>query len=281
MAVSDIELLKIQVETLFKTDDVGRLRVVNEPYSDGSPTAPSLFVGIARYGSIVRFGSDLPESVCKRIEVFIGDYVHIGDVRSNPPFLDDLMDVIRPYLKTDRVWKGPAYRFPKSMKSPNLGVRVNSENSHLLKAEFADYIPDLKSIGSVAAVVERGRAVSICHSARRSERAEEAGVETIPSRVGRGYATAAVACWARMVRDRGRIPLYSTSWDNAASQRVAEKLGLIMYGANFHDTRSIDQIGMKISMSFVAGSWYLCSFGLVARALRPNGCWIFRFIARN
>ena len=146
------------------------------------------------------------------------------------------MDVIRPHLKTDRVWEGPAYRFPKSMQSPNLGVRINSENSHLLKAEFADFISDLNRIGSVAAVIEGGRAVSICHSARRSEHAEEAGVETIPSHVGRGYATAAVACWARMVKDRGRIPLYSTSWDNAASQRVGEKLGLIMYGANFHVT---------------------------------------------
>ncbi len=236
MAISDIDLLKIQVETLFKTDAVGRLRVVNEPYSDSSPTAPSLFVGTARTGSIVRFSSDLPEHVCRRIEALIVDHPHVGDFELDPPYLDDLMDMMRPQLKTDRVWKGPAYRFPKSMKSPKLGVRINNENSHLLEAEFADYIPDLMSIGSVAAVVERGRAVSICHSARRSELAEEAGVETIPSRAGRGYAMNAVACWARMVRDRGRIPLYSTSWDNAASQRVAAKLGLIMYGANFHVT---------------------------------------------
>ncbi len=236
MAISDVELLKIQVETLFVSDDFGRLRFVNEPYADDARPAPSLFVGTARYGSIVRFGSDIPESVCKRIEVLMGYHVHIGDFSFDPPYLDDLMDVIRPHLKTDRVWKGPAYRFPKSMQSPDSGVRINYENSHLLKAEFADYIPNLKRIGSVAAVVERGRAVSICHSARRSARAEEAGVETIPSRVGRGYATAAVACWARMVKDCGRIPLYSTSWDNAASQRVAEKLGLIMYGANFHVT---------------------------------------------
>ena len=236
MAISDIELLKIQVETLFKTDDVGRLRVVNEPYGDSSPTAPSLFVGTARTGSIVRFGSDLPEHVCRRIEALIGDHPHVGDFDLDPPYLDDLMDVMRPHLKTERVWKGPAYRFSKSILSLDLGVRVTNENSHLLKAEFADFIPDLNGIGSVAAVVERGRAVSVCHSARRSARAEEAGLETIPSRVGRGYATAAVARWARMVQDRGRIPLYSTSWDNAASQRVAEKLGQIMYGANFHVT---------------------------------------------
>ncbi|MCY4475934.1 MAG: hypothetical protein OXC83_10945 [Chloroflexi bacterium] len=136
MAISDIELLKMQVETLFVADDFGRLRFVNEPYDDEARPAPNLFVGTARYGSIVRFGSDIPESVCKQIEVLIGDYVHIGDVRSNPPFLDDLMEVLRPYLKTDRVWEGPAYRFPKSMQSPHSGVRINNENSHLLKAEL-------------------------------------------------------------------------------------------------------------------------------------------------
>ena len=86
----------------------------------------------------------------------------------------------------------------------------------------------------VSAVVENGKAVSICHSARRSVDAEEAGVNTIPSHEGKGYGTAAVACWARIVKENGRIPLYSTSWDNTASQRVARKLGLRMYGSHFH-----------------------------------------------
>ena len=36
------------------------------------------------------------------------------------------------------------------------------------------------------------------------------------------------------VRDLGDEPLYSTSWDNAASLRVAEKLGLIPYGEDLH-----------------------------------------------
>ena len=113
-------------------------------------------------------------------------------------------------------------------------MRIDSNNSHLLEAEFADYIPDLARIGAVSAVVENGKAVSICHSARRSVDAEEAGVNTIPSHEGKGYGTAAVACWARIVKENGRIPLYSTSWDNTASQRVARKLGLRMYGSHFH-----------------------------------------------
>jgi len=31
-------------------------------------------------------------------------------------------------------------------------------------------------------------------------------------------------------------PVYSTSWENAASQAVARKLGLTMYAADFHIT---------------------------------------------
>jgi hypothetical protein len=34
------------------------------------------------------------------------------------------------------------------------------------------------------------------------------------------------------VRRENRIPLYSTSWDNAASRGVARRLGLVLYGAD-------------------------------------------------
>jgi len=34
----------------------------------------------------------------------------------------------------------------------------------------------------------------------------------------------------------GAIPLFSTSWENAASQAVAKKLRLAQYGADFHVT---------------------------------------------
>jgi len=66
--------------------------------------------------------------------------------------------------------------------------------------------------------------------------AHEAGVETLPEFRGNGFAKEVTAGWARAVDALGAIPMYSTSWQNTASQAVAKKLGLICYGAEFHIT---------------------------------------------
>ena len=66
--------------------------------------------------------------------------------------------------------------------------------------------------------------------------AHEAGVETLPALRRRGHAVNEVAAWADAVRRTGAAPLYSTSWDNVASQNVAAKLGLSLFGVDFHVT---------------------------------------------
>lgn len=84
----------------------------------------------------------------------------------------------------------------------------------------------------MAAVVQ-GNAVSICYCARLTTLAAEAGVETVEAACEQGYASAAVAAWASVVRRRGLLPLYSTSWTNAASRGVARKLGMVCYGEDW------------------------------------------------
>jgi predicted GNAT family acetyltransferase len=102
----------------------------------------------------------------------------------------------------------------------------------LLAGEFAWLRDALEPWGPVAAVIVEGRAVSVCFSARLTPRAAEAGVETLPDFRGAGHATHAVAAWAQAIRESGRRPLYSTSWENLASQGVARRLGLRMYGVD-------------------------------------------------
>jgi RimJ/RimL family protein N-acetyltransferase len=85
-------------------------------------------------------------------------------------------------------------------------------------------------------VVRDGIVISACHCARFTDRGAEAGLETLEAYRGQGFGTSAAAGWARVLRGMGREPLYSTSWENLASQGVARKLGLIFYGVDFSIT---------------------------------------------
>ncbi|MDA0271296.1 MAG: GNAT family N-acetyltransferase, partial [Chloroflexi bacterium] len=73
-----------------------------------------------------------------------------------------------------------------------------------------------------------------CHSARRSNPAAEAGLEVAAEARRRGLGVAVTARWAASVREGGREPLYSTTWDNVASRGVARRLGLEVYAEDWH-----------------------------------------------
>ena len=115
-------------------------------------------------------------------------------------------------------------------------IQISRSTTHRLSPEFAWLADELTVRDPVMAVVVDGMAVSVCFSARSTSAAAEAGVETLPEHRGRRYAGAVTAAWADAVRRQGRIPLYSTSWPNKASRRVAARLGLIQYATDFHIT---------------------------------------------
>jgi predicted GNAT family acetyltransferase len=78
--------------------------------------------------------------------------------------------------------------------------------------------------------------VAVCASARQTRSACEAGVETHPAFRRRGHAARVVRHWAKLVIESGATPLYSTSWRNQASSRLAIALGFEDYGVDFHLT---------------------------------------------
>lgn len=231
--ISELELIEIQVETLFIHDEKGRLQHINNP--EKSP-APRFFLGLTKEGNIWRFRYDLPEDVISMLDELATSEPIPTDLRKKPMNFEAFRDVLRAHREIQKVWLGPAYRFPDNIKRPTNVVRVAQENAELLRFGFADAIPHLELSQPCMAIVEKGRAVSICLSVRISSQAHEAGVETLETYRRKGYATNVVAAWAMAVRELGRIPLYSTSWDNVASQSVARKLGLILYGVDLHFT---------------------------------------------
>ena len=152
------------------------------------------------------------------------------------PISDDYMRILSAHAPIERVWNGPDYWFADEIASTDGPIAITDENAYLLRDELEAWLPDVSSRRPFVAMIEGGRAVSVCASVRVSDAAHEAGVETVPSHRRRGYAVKVVLAWARAVKEVGAIPLYSTSWENLASQSVAAALGLSMYGVNFDVT---------------------------------------------
>ena len=71
----------------------------------------------------------------------------------------------------------------------------------------------------------RGKSSASRRPIARSERHADIGAATLEAWRGRGLATAAAALVARRVQEAGQTPVWSAGEDNAASLRVAQKIG--------------------------------------------------------
>ena len=233
--VSDAELMKIQVEVLFTQNEHGHLQRINEPFGATGP-APRFFFGYTNAGSICRFRHDLPDDVIAQLQEVAAAEPMPMNSQKTPRNRRQFGDILQSHAPIEQVWIGPAYRFPEHITPPTNVIQLSCENAGLLKGDFAEMVSELNNSHPYLAVIEDSQVVSICQSARLSSRAHEAGVDTMPGYRQRGYATSVVAAWALAARALNRIPLYSTSWDNVASQSVARRLGLVQYGVDYHVT---------------------------------------------
>ena len=81
--------------------------------------------------------------------------------------------------------------------------------------------------GHAAGAVIAGQLVAVAFTASRSPRYGEFGIHTLEPYRGRGYAAAAAALVAADLHRAGLTVTWSTSTENAASRRIAAKLGLV------------------------------------------------------
>ena len=235
---TDIELMKIQVETLFTQDENGCLRHINEPWSNiksNIKPAPRFFLGCTNEDSICKFRHDLPDNVVAQLKEVAAEPLPIN-AKKIPKNHRQFEDILQSHAPIKRVWVGPAYCFPEHISPPTNIIRLSREDTGLLKGDLANIRAELNSSHPCLAIIEDSQVVSICRSVRASAHAHEAGVETLVGYRRRGHAMSVVAAWALAIRALNLIPFYSTSWDNVASQGVARRLGLVQFGMDYHVT---------------------------------------------
>jgi RimJ/RimL family protein N-acetyltransferase len=230
--VSDLQLLTLQVDALFTHDARGRIRDVREP---GGERAPRFFFGRSGEGNIWRCRDDLGDETVRTLDDLAAEEPVRDDLRAEPRNLEAFLASLQVDRADPSIEAGPAYRFPDELPVPTTVRRLARSDLHLLRLltwDLDEAAREFERREPFMALIEDGVAVSLCHSSRLTDRAAEAGVETATEYRGRGYAAAVVSAWSRAIRASGRMPLYSTTWHNHASQAVARRLGLVQYGTD-------------------------------------------------
>jgi len=232
-ALTQRELMRLHVEALFRHDSQGNLLFGNEP---SAAEAPRFFLGRTLEGPVIRFRHDVDAATKRELEAAALADFNSGpalDAPSNPLRYEEILARSAPVKK---MWAGPAFSFANELSEPTDTILVTDANAQILDPFLRDWIPDVPIGQPMFALPVDGHAVAVCCSVRLTNGACEAGVETVPTFRGRGFAARVVAAWALAVRNSGRVPLYSTSWQNEASRAVARKLGLLQFGNDMHVT---------------------------------------------
>jgi RimJ/RimL family protein N-acetyltransferase len=224
--------MTLHVQALFTHDARSRLLSVNEP--GGGDIAPPFFLGRTRAGNLWRFRADLPQSLVEELEALCLDEPVGQALQAKPRHAEAYMRLLDRHAPVQKWWLGPAYHFTEYVEPSRPLLAITETNAETLRGGFEALVAELPDWQPFVALIERDRAVSICRSVRITPEAHEAGVETLPEFRRKGYAKDVVAGWARFVQSMGATPLYSTSWENTASQAVAKKLRLAPFGVDFH-----------------------------------------------
>jgi RimJ/RimL family protein N-acetyltransferase len=208
---------ELELQTLFVLDERGRIVSTREPTPSPGPKF-CLIRGPTQCAWAVR--ADVPEARSSQLEELALAETPTVQFDSDPVHATRYISLVG-----GRVSSGPAFTFPEAL--PRVSDIVSVTEVAQLQHHFRGWkAEEISGCAPIVGIAEEGHPVSVCFCARRSDVAAEAGVETAEKFRGRGYAPRVAAAWAQAVRSSGRLPIYSTSWDNASSRAVARKLGL-------------------------------------------------------
>jgi hypothetical protein len=224
-------LVELQLDVLFTRDARGRLVATRDP---SARPAPHVFLARSAEGNAWAVHRDLAPGTRRELERLLAAEPSLAaaGIERGPRCRERVREILAP---VEVEYRGPAYVLPERLPLDERAREVRAgEPGDWLEA-FPWLADEFDAVAPVAVAFEAGRAAAICHCPRGlTTAAAEAGVETLERFRGRGLATAAVACWARAVQRAGRLALYSTSWENEASQAVARRSSARLYGEDWH-----------------------------------------------
>ncbi len=228
MVIDDLALMKLRAEIDFTYDAGGRMLLTGEPCVEARRPAPRFTIGRARGGHTAHFGATLPDTTVRELQQFIDELSPVEALR----FPEATLGTLREILGGRESGGGPVYRFPEEISSSGDAILLTQANRERAKETFPWLFEEVADWQPCFVVIQDGAAVSACYSSRIGPLAAEAGVDTLAAFRGRGYAAAVTAAWGSEIRAMGRIPIYSTSWSNLASQGVARRVGLELFGTD-------------------------------------------------
>jgi RimJ/RimL family protein N-acetyltransferase len=239
--VSDLELLEVEIETLWPMDDRGRIT-----------TGPDLVIASAASGSTAAVGSAVSNQLAAELKASVRQSRSETVPGSPPPVLEHCRRLLEAELGPVELTpgSGPSYLIPDSVAFPSAIRLVRSNEPDIMalrganpgnwEAEEWQELLD-GQLGPWVMALDDNLVIAICHTARRGARGAEAGVWTRPGFRGQGHAAAVTAAWAALLRPDGRRLFYSTARTNLSSQRVAARLGLRPLGWLWQLARQSDE----------------------------------------
>lgn len=232
-AVDDNALLRIEMDTIWAHDARGRLTHVR-----GNPArpAPLLAAGTAGGAWLIDIGQEVEDDAAAAVEAYVRALPPPPDRRVPLDAIARLSAMLDPAPDAITFDGGVGYLLPDHLALDSGAPVVTSaspagERTSLVAPPEANWRSDewgdllAGRLGPFAIVRDGGTAISICHCARLTEIAAEAGVWTHPEHRGRRHAVAVTAAWASLLQPSIPYKFYSTSEHNTASQRVAARLG--------------------------------------------------------
>jgi len=225
------ELVERHVESLYALDEDGRMAAINDAEGAAPPR-----LALVRSSAGVRciLARGLPRELSEDLTALAAGEPAADAASPWPRQRARYRALLEAHAPVAREYAGPAFVLPRpTCDADNPARLLGDADRPLLAAHFAWLESEWADAEPVAGVLAHGAVVSVCRCARLRTAAVEAGVETAPAYRGRGFARQATARWAEAIYAAGMRPLYSTSWGNTASLRIAAALAAERYAVDY------------------------------------------------